>query len=141
MAIVFVSPKQRQKMFFLGITILFLLVLFVVGTFVFFSKPKSIPAEQVFIKPQININFEILDSEQVKGSLLMGRVQQEFTYQSVTDKGKQKSGNIFAASIEEAKKVLEDSGLISVILEKVLIGRENPFTPYYAPTTINTKTK
>ncbi|MBI1866392.1 MAG: hypothetical protein HY005_00940 [Candidatus Staskawiczbacteria bacterium] len=130
MTIVFVSPKQRQKMFFLGITILFLLVLSVIGTLVFFSKPKPAPAEQIFIKPEIKINFEILDLEQVKGSLLMGRVQKEFTYQSLTDKGVKKSGTIFAASMDEAKKTLEDSGLLSVILEEVLIGRENPFTPY-----------
>ena len=143
MAIIFVSPKQIQKMFFSGITVLFLLVLAVIGTLVFFSKPKSIPAEQVFIKPKIEINFEILDLEQVKGSLLMERAQKEFTYQSVTNKGKQTSGSIFAASIEEAKKILEDSGLITVTLEEVLIGRENPFTPYYTPSlsTINIKTK
>ena len=134
MAIVFVSPKQRQKMFFLGITILFLLFLSIIGTVVFFSKPKSTPVEQAFIKPKIKINFEVLDLEQVKGSLLMGRIQKEFAYQSVTDKGEEKTGSIFAATTEEAKKILEDSGLISVTLEEVGIGRENPFTPYYTLT-------
>lgn len=131
MAIVFVSPKQRQKMFFLGITILFLLVLFTVVIFVFFSKSKPDPEEQVFKKPEIKINFEILDLEQIKGSLLMERVQEEFTYQLVTNKGEQKSGSIFAASMEEAKKILEDLGLSSITLKKVPIGRENPFIPYY----------
>ena len=131
MAIVFVSPKQRQKMFFLGITILFLMVLSVIGTIVFFSKPEPVPVEQVFIKPKIEINFEVLDLEQVKGSLLMGRVQKEFSYLGQTDKKEQRSGSIFAASIEEAKKILEDSGLTSITLEEVLIGRSNPFVPYY----------
>lgn len=131
MAIVFVSPKQRQKMFFSGITILFLLILSVIVTVVFFSKPKLAPVEQVFIKPKIEINFAILDLEQVKGSLLMERVQKEFTYLAQTSKGEQKSGSIFAASIEEARKILEDSELFSITLEEVLIGRENPFTPYY----------
>ena len=77
MAIVFVSPKQRQKLFFLGITILFVLGLFVLGTVVFFSKPKPAPTEQVFVKPEIKVNFEVLDLEQVKGSLLMGKVKNE----------------------------------------------------------------
>lgn len=132
MAIVFVSPKERQKMFFVGITVLFLLVLFVIGMIVFFSKPKSIPEDQVFIKPDIKINFEVLDLEQVKESLPMGKAQKEFAYQSVTDKGKQKSGSIFAVSIEEARKILEDSGLLSITLEeKFPVGRENPFIPYY----------
>ena len=106
------------------------LFLFVIGTIVFFSKPKLAPAEQVFVKPKIEINFEVLDLQQVKGSLLMGRVQKEFVYQSITDKNKQESGSIFAASMEEAKKILEDSGLLSITLEEVLIGRINPFVPY-----------
>ena len=131
MAIVFVSPRQRQKMFFWGITILFLLILSVVGTTIFFSEPEPTLPEQVFVKPEIKINFEVLDSEQVKESLIMERVQKEFTYQAVTDKNEQKSGSIFAASMEEAKKILEDSGLLSITLEEVQIGRENPFTPYY----------
>ncbi len=130
MAIVFVSPKQRQKMFFLGITILFLLFLSVIGTIVFFSKPKP-TMEQVFIKPDIEINFKVLDLDQVKGSLLMGKVQREFTYSATTEKGKQESGSIFADSIEEAKKKLEDSGLFLSTLEEIFIGRENPFAPYY----------
>ena len=108
MAIVFVSPKQRQKMFFLGITILFLLVLSIIGTIVFFSKPESISVEQVFIKPKIKINFEVLDLKQVTGSLLMGRVQKEFAYSAVTDGGEQRTGSIFAATKEEAQKKLED---------------------------------
>ena len=49
-------------------------------------------------------------------------------------KGEEKTGSIFAATTEEAKKILEDSGLISVTLEEVGIGRENPFTPYYTLT-------
>lgn len=131
MAIVFVSPKQRQKMFFLGITILFLLVLSVIGTVVFFAKPESIPVEQAFVKPKIEINFEVLDLEQVKGSLLMGRMQKEFDYFAVTDEGEQRAGSISAATMEEAKKLLEDLGLVSITLGEVEIGKENPFTPYY----------
>ena len=131
MAIVFVSPKQRQKMFFLGITILFLLVLSIIGTIVFFSKPKYTPAEVAFIKPKIKINFEVLDLEQVKGSLLMGRIQKEFIYSASTEEGEQRAGSIFVATKEEAKKILEEMGLIPGTLEEVEVGRENPFTPYY----------
>ena len=134
MAIVFVSPKQRQKIFFLGITILFLIVLSVIGTIVFFSKPKAVLVEQAFIKPQIEINFEVLDLEQVKGSLFMERVQKEFSYSAATDKGEQKTGSVFASTTEEAKKILEDIGLILVSLEEIEMGRENPFTPYYTLT-------
>ncbi|MDO8486354.1 MAG: hypothetical protein Q7S77_01490 [Candidatus Staskawiczbacteria bacterium] len=130
MAIVFVSPKQRQKMFFLGITILFLLALLIVGTVVFFSKPEPALTEQVFVKPKIKIDLGILDLEQVKGSSLMEKIQKEFVYEALTDKNEKKSGSIFAASIEEARKKLQEEKLIEVSLEEVLIGRENPFAPY-----------
>jgi len=143
MAIVFVSPKQRQKMFFLGITILFLLFLSIVGTVVFFSKPALTLTETIFKKPNIKIDFTVLDSEQVKESSLMGRIQKQFTYSATTVKGSQESGNVFAATIEEATKKLEDEKLTNISLEEALVGRENPFTSYYAISslTINTKTK
>jgi len=131
MAIVFVSPKQRQKMFFLGITVLFLLLLFIIGVIVFFSKPKQTSEEQIFIKPEIKIDFNVLDLEQVRGSLIMGRVQIEFAYLATTDQGEKESGSVFASSAEEAKRILEDSGLISVEVTEILRGRDNPFSPYY----------
>lgn len=143
MAIVFVSPKQRQKMFFLGITILFLLLISVVGTVVFFSKPAPTSTETIFKKPNIKIDFTVLDSEQIKESSLMSRIQKEFTYSGITAKGSQESGNIFATTMEEATKTLETKKLTNVSLEEVLVGRENPFTPYYSISslTINTKTQ
>jgi hypothetical protein len=137
MAIVFVSPKQRQKMFFLGITILFLLFLSVVGAVVFFSKPEPTPVELAFTRPKIEINLEVLDSEQIKGSLIMTRMQKEFIYSAETDKGVKKAGSVFAATTEEATKKIEDMKLIIIDLKEVEVGRENPFTPYY--TIANTK--
>ena len=131
MAIVFVSPKQRQKMFFFGITILFLIVLSVIGVTVFFFKPKYTATEVLFIKPEIKINFEVLDLEQVKASLIMERIQKEFVYSAMTVEGEEKTGSIFATTKEDVIKQLEDSGLILVVAEEVKIGRENPFTPFY----------
>ena len=134
MAIVFVSPKQRQKMFFLGITIMFLLFLSAVGAAVFFSKPAPTPVEQAFIRPKIEINLKVLDSEQVKGSLIMVRMQKEFVYSAKTDKGVKKAGSVFAATMDEARKKIEEMELIIIDLEEVEIGRENPFAPYYTIT-------
>lgn len=131
MAIVFVSPKQRQKMFFLGITILFLLFLLAVGLFVFLSPPKTYEPESVFIKPDIKVNFEILDSIEVRDRAIMGRIGREFYYVMKTLDGEEITGNIFAESFEKAEEVLKESGLILVSLEEAEVGRENPFAPYY----------
>lgn len=136
MAIVFVSPKQRQKTFFLGITILFLLGLSIFSAMVFFSKPAPAVVGQGFIRPKIVIDFSVLDSETVTKSTTMGRVQKEFSYTATTNKGVKKTGTVFADSIELAQKIVEDMGLVNVFLEEVIIGRENPFTPYYTPTPV-----
>lgn len=131
MAIVFVSPKQRQKMFFLGITILFLLFLLAVGLFVFLAPPKKYEAESVFIKPDIQVNFDVLDSLEVKNRVIMGRIGREFNYVMKSLDGQELTGSLFAESLEKAKEILEESGLVLVSLEETEVGRENPFTPYY----------
>jgi hypothetical protein len=140
-AIVFISPKQRQKMFFLGITILFLLILVVISLSVFFARPKVVPVEQVFKKPKIDINFKVLDSEQIKSIELMGEIETQFSYQAKTDKGKTVSGKISAISKEKAQKALEEINLTQITLQESQIGRENPFVPYYQIVSSKGKTK
>lgn len=127
-------------MFFLGITIIFLLGLAIFSATVFFSKPAPSSVGQVFVKPKINLNFAVLDSPLVKNSVPMTKMQKEFYYIAQTNKKVKKSGSIFADSIEDAKKIIEDAGLIVLNLEEAKIGRENPFLPFYTPTpvTINT---
>ena len=66
MAIVFVSPKKKQILFFSLIAGFFLLLLLTIILFVFLMKPEAMPAEKVFKKPNINIDFSILDSERLK---------------------------------------------------------------------------
>ena len=68
MAVVFISPKQRQKMFFMGIAGTLVVFLTIVTLLVFLSKPKMVSTTQVFQKPEISIDFAVLDAEQVKNS-------------------------------------------------------------------------
>ncbi len=130
MAIVFISPKQRQRMFFMGITILFVLFLLIISFAVFLSKPKPVPAELVFNRPKIDINLQVLESEQVKNLEPALQMDLQFKYTAITDKGVKTSGIITATSQEEAQKILQGMQLSGVSLEEAKTGRENPFTPY-----------
>jgi len=130
MAIVFISPRQRQRMFFTGITILFVLLLLIISFLVFLSKPKPVPAEVVFNRPKIDINLQVLDSEQVKILEPAAQMDLQFKYTATTQKGVKTSGVITAVSEEEAQKILEGMQLASIALEETKLGRDNPFAPY-----------
>lgn len=130
MAIVFISPKQRQKMFFMGITILFVLFLLVVSSLVFLSKPKPVAPEIVFNRPKIDINLDVLDSDQVKFLEPAVQMDLQFKYTAITSKGAKISGVISAVSEEEAHKILQGMQLSGINLEEAKSGRTNPFAPY-----------
>ncbi len=131
MAIVFVSPKQRQRTFFLGITVLFVLIILVIGVGVLFAKPVDVPKEQVFINPKVKVDLAILGATQVRGINIMDRLEKVFTYEAL-EKGVPRNGTILAIDQEDAEKKLKGRGYSIVKIEEAQVGRENPFTPYYA---------
>jgi predicted tellurium resistance membrane protein TerC len=137
MAVVFISPKQRQKTFFLGITVVFLLFLIFVSFAVFLAKPKQVPQALVFNKPKVNIDMKVFESEQFKKLRSFTEMEIQFSYIAKTKENKTVTGFISASSKEAAVKILEDIGLRVDEIKEVEIGRENPFTPYYE-TIINT---
>jgi Na+(H+)/acetate symporter ActP len=130
MAVVFISPKKRQRMFFLGITIMFLLFLAVVAFAVFLSRPPEVAPELVFNKPKVNVDFSVFDSGQFKNLESFEEMKTNFSYVAITEEGKVIDGFISAISIEEAQKILEGLNLSVSRLREVDIGRDNPFTPY-----------
>jgi hypothetical protein len=134
MAVVFISPKQRQRVFFLGITIIFLLILIVIAFMVFLSQPQSVAPEMVFNKPKINIDFKGLDSDQFNKLGDFEEMETQFSYTASTEKGEIESGMINAVSQEVARQVLEAEGLIVTEIKEVELGRDNPFVPYYQVT-------
>jgi predicted tellurium resistance membrane protein TerC len=146
MAVVFISPKQRQKVFFMGITIAFLLFLIIISLTVFLSGPKDVSPVLVFNKPKVNIDMSVFDSEQFKNLQPFDQMQIQYAYKATTKDKKQVSDFVSADSEEHAKTILEGMGLTVTDLKPVEIGRDNPFTPYYtvkpaAGTKITTKTK
>ena len=134
MAVVFISPKERQRVFFIGITIVFVLFLIVISFVVFLSKPKEVLPVLVFNKPKINIDMNILDSEQFRNLQPFIEMQTQYSYKAVTKDKKSKSGSITAVSIDQAKADLESMGLTVTEIKQVEVGRDNPFVPYYTVT-------
>ena len=130
MAVVFISPKQRQKVFFMGITAVFLLFVVVVASIVFLSQPQQSQVQLVLNKPKINIDFKTLDSDGFKNLAPFSEMELQFTYDARTKEGTPKQGLISAVSTEEAINLLESMDLTVVHIQEVEIGRDNPFTPY-----------
>ena len=130
MAIVFISPRKKQKILIFSTIGLISLILMSIGLGVFLIKPKIIPPEQVFTPPEIEINFEIFESDQLKNLEPFGKIETEFNYQGNTRTGEIQSGRILASSQEKAIELLEQFGLSGIILEEMPIGRINPFVFY-----------
>jgi len=131
MAVVFISPKKRQKVFFLGIAITLMLFLIFVSFAVFLAKPAEVPQTLVFNKPKVSIDIGIFDSDQFKGLKSYAQMQTQYTYRATTEDNKVKIGIISAESEEEAKATLSSMGLAIAEIKEVQTGRSNPFTPYY----------
>jgi len=131
MAITFISPKERQKVFILGIVGLFFLLLIMIGLGVFLAKPKKTAPEEVFLAPEIKINFDVLKSDKIKNLEFFPEIEKEFNYKAQTANGESRSGRIAAPSAEKAMQILIALELSGITLEEIKIGRDNPFTPYY----------
>jgi len=131
MAIVFISPGERQKVFILAIAGFFVVLVVVIGLAVFFAKPKPVPREKVFVAPKISINFDLLKSANVQGLEPMPEVDRQFEYTARDAKGVAKTGKIATPSEATAIEILTGLGLNSIILKEAAVGRDNPFIPYY----------
>lgn len=130
MAVVFISPKQRQRTFLWGAAIIFLIIVGSLFLAIIFSKPKEpAPAALVFNKPKVSIDMEVFKSEQFLKLKPFEEIQLQFSYKATKD-GKQVTGYITAATSQEAKKILEGRGYEFIDVREVEIGRDNPFTPY-----------
>lgn len=131
MAVVFISPKQRQKMFFLGITVVFLLFISIISISVFLSSPKEVSPVLVFNKPKVSINMSVFESDQFKNLVPFAEMQTQYSYKATGKDRRQKTGFIAASSVEDARKALSAMGLSNITIDEAKIGRDNPFSPYY----------
>ena len=138
MAVVFISPKQRQKTFFMIITAIFILFLVTISLGVFMSKPNEVLPVLIFNKAKVNIDMKIFDSDQFKSLQPFTEMQVQYTYKAIARNKQPRSGFISATSEDEAKTTLAGMGLNVSEIKEIEIGRDNPFTPYYASVTVST---
>jgi hypothetical protein len=131
MAVVFISPKQRQKTFFVIITLMFLLFMIVIFLGVFSAKPSSVSQVVVFNKAKINIDMSIFNGEKFKNLQPFTDINPQYSYSALFKNGKPQSGFISAPSIDQARTMLEGMGLNVSEISEVEAGRPDPFIPYY----------
>jgi len=135
MAIVFISPKERQRTFFVAITIIFLLLLASLFLGVFIVEPKPNKSLIVFNRPKVDINTSVFDTPQFKSLQPMPKMDIQYAYEATNRFRRTETGFITATSKEEATNVLKERGLTVVDIKEVQPGRDNPFVPYYKSTT------
>lgn len=131
MAIVFVSPKKKILKISIAIVGFFAIGVIIITLFVFLVRPKPASEEVVFLKPNINIDFSVLDSEELAKLVLLNNIEFKFDYEAEDKDNKKVFGSVYAQSIDLAKQSLEKNGLKIIKLEKEILGRDNPFTSYY----------
>ncbi len=137
MAIVFISPQQKQKTI-IKIIVGLLALLLVAGSLVIFipkfiNAPAKAKIKVSFAKPDVIINLDIINSEKVKNLNLFSNLETEFVYVVKNQQGNLITGNIVALTPFDAQKLLEESGFKVVSLKEINIGRSEPFTSYYQP--------
>jgi len=130
MAIVFVSPKQRQRMFFTAILAITGLFVAAFSLVVFLAKPSASPDKVVLNRPKVDVNIAILDSERVKSFLQVEKMELSFRYSAKTKTGQKKTGILSASSEEEARQMLGKLGYLDISVKEATSGRLNPFTRY-----------
>lgn len=141
MAVVFISPKQRQKTFFMAITFIFVLFLALISVGIFSAKPKQVLPALVFNRPKVNIDMTIFDSDQFKNLETFSQMQTQYSYKAVNEANEPKTGFISATSIEEARQILTGMNLTVSEITEAEIGRDNPFIPYYQASPVKTTKK
>ena len=141
MAIIFISPKKKQKIFIWLISIALILflvtILFIIFSPGFKNETASIPIQDVLYNPSARINFDIMDSSLVKNLDLFEGMQTEFDYAAQDQNGNNAGGKVLALNQEDAKSILEKMGLKVLTLKESNIGRSDPFVPYYQATVKN----
>lgn len=131
MAVVFISPKSRQKMFLMAITIVLILFLGTISAGVFLIKPAEEPMTVTLNKPKVEINMGVFDTDQFKKLQSFAEMKNQYSYIAVTDDNKEEKGFITATSIDDAQQMLIARGLSVKEIKEVIAGRNNPFVPYY----------
>ncbi len=133
MAIVLISPKNKQRTFaWIAVTIILLLAVISLVVFIpkFFNKSQRITNQASLSQPTIAINLSIVDSDKVKNLEPFLQIEIDYAYVAQDQNGKQVAGTIAATSKDEAKKFLEALNLKVSSIKEANVGNSNPFISY-----------
>jgi predicted tellurium resistance membrane protein TerC len=131
MAVVFISPKQKQKVFFTGITLALLLFLAIAYVGIFLSKPKTTSSAPAISSSGIVVDTSIFSSSQFKQLVPFTDLEMQYSYKATTKGNQVETGFISAISENQARDTLTSEGLTVVTITEAQVGRDNPFEPYY----------
>jgi hypothetical protein len=132
MAVVFISPKKKQKTFLAGMIISFIVFAVFLSLWVFLAQPNQVDVKYAINQPKVTLNFKIMDTDQFKSLELFTRMPRQFKYSALDSKGKTVRGYVSALSEDDARQILANNGLDAGELIEVVPGRDNPFIPYYS---------
>lgn len=130
MAVVFISPKKRQKKFFIAITAMLILFLTFFAISIIPAKPKTVSPKIVLNKANIEINTSIFNQDKFKRLKPFSEMKKQFSYVATGKNKKIEKGVVSAESIKEAREIIEQSGWEVESIKEVNLGRNNPFSPY-----------
>ena len=129
MAVVFISPKKKQKIFFTSVGFVFIVIFSLIMGWIFLLKPSAQVSVE-FNKPKVTINFKVLDQDQFKNLETFSSIQPQFSYTARDKSKKEVTGFVSADKKEDAMKILQDRGFSDISLVEILSGRDNPYIPY-----------
>lgn len=85
---------------------------------------------EAFMVPYVKINFDVLNSDQVRNLEMFEGPKTDFGYIATDKNGLRVAGHVLASTESDAKNTLEQKGLKVIELKPVSTQRSEPFTPY-----------
>ena len=132
MAILLTSAKRGQKNFILVISTILVIALTAIMIVVFLPEVRSgftiVPSQEFSYLSGIEIDSDLLDSQQVNTLEDFENVKMIFNYVAKDQNGRQLSGQIEATTKNQAQQILGAMGLNVLTLQEQAIGRLNPFS-------------
>lgn len=129
MAIVFTSPKKKQR-FLLWIIIIFIIFVLFAVFLIAFPFELGMKNTEVFMVPDVKINFDVFNSNQVNSLETFEGPKTDFDYTAVNKNGSRVLGKVSALTESDARNILGKTGLTVIELKPVTTQRSEPFTPY-----------
>jgi|GEM_PF-6480159 len=132
MAIVFESPKRKQRIFVRILTVGLIGGLFLVSLLIFPPGAREAASDisgsgNQPVGPEINL--DIFQSDQVQQLQPFSNAIVQFDYVGINAKGRHVSGTIVAANIDQATTLLQANGVQVTSISESVIGRGEPFSP------------